>query len=308
MGERRSVGSGPCLYLGPLLPDHGAGLALAAAHSAGLPIVLAGTAPSAKATAYSEVELRPRLAQGDVLLEQVESLERWDLLADAGCMIAPLHPEVACSLEVVEAMAYGTPVVTMIGTVGAELVCHGVAGLVLDDPGLLPEAVAKSGRLDPARVREHAASHFDLPAMVSAYERLFADARVLYFQGATYMDYLLGSGILRRRQVDGSYDGSPSAFVASGGQIAVQAYATNEPYTYQHEITAWGKPVAYQLVYDTGYPNYANVLAVRADRQAALARCLARLVPLCGRPRSTSWPTPARRSGNAWFQDPQGNP
>ncbi len=106
------------------------------------------------------------------------------------------------------------------------------------------------------------------------------DTKVLYFQGSTYMDYLLGSGILRKRQVDGSYDGSPSAFVAAGGQIAVQAYATNEPYTYQYEVKAWGRPVAYQLVYDTGYPNYANVLAVRADKKTALAACLARLVPL----------------------------
>ncbi len=104
--------------------------------------------------------------------------------------------------------------------------------------------------------------------------------KVLYFQGNTYMDYLLGSGILRRSQVDGSYDGSPAAFVASGGRIAVQAYATNEPYLYQHEIKAWGKPVAYQLVYDTGYPNYANVLAVRTDRRASLDGCLHRLVPL----------------------------
>ncbi len=106
------------------------------------------------------------------------------------------------------------------------------------------------------------------------------DTKVLYFQGNTYMDYLLGSGILRRSQVDGSYDGSPAAFVASGGKIAVQAYATNEPYLYQHEITAWGKPVAYQLVYDTGYSNYANVLAVRADRRSALDGCLHRLVPM----------------------------
>jgi hypothetical protein len=106
------------------------------------------------------------------------------------------------------------------------------------------------------------------------------DTKVLYFQGNTYMDYLLGSGILRRSQVDGSYDGSPAAFVASGGKIAVQAYATNEPYLYQHEITAWGRPVAYQLVYDTGYPNYANVLAVRTDRRASLDGCLHRLVPL----------------------------
>ncbi len=104
--------------------------------------------------------------------------------------------------------------------------------------------------------------------------------KVLYYQGATYMDYLLGSGILRQKQVDPSYDGSPSTFVGSRGQIAVQGYATNEPYTLQHEVKAWGKPVAYQLVYDTGYPNYANVLAVRADKRNALDGCLHRLVPM----------------------------
>jgi hypothetical protein len=106
------------------------------------------------------------------------------------------------------------------------------------------------------------------------------NTKVLYFQGSTFMDYLLGSGILRQRQVDPSYDGSPSEFVATRGNIAVQGYATNEPYTDQYEIKAWGKPVKFQLVYDTGYPNYANVLAVRADKRAALDACLHRLVPL----------------------------
>ena len=165
--------AGPCVYLGPLLEAHGAGLALQAAHTAGLPIVLAGTQPGPKATAYAEVELRPRLADGDVLVEQVAPMQRWDLLASACCLVAPLHPQTPYSLEVVEAMAYGAPVVTMAGTVGAELVSHGVCGLVVDDPAVLPEAIAKARRLDPTRVREHAASRFGLLLMVDAYERLF---------------------------------------------------------------------------------------------------------------------------------------
>jgi glycosyltransferase involved in cell wall biosynthesis len=108
-----------------------------------------------------------------VLVEAVGLLERWDLLASACCLLAPLHPDLPYSLEVVEAMAYGTPVVTSIGTVGAELVCHGVSGLVLGDLTALPEAIATAARLDPARVRQHAAGRFDLPGMVDGYERLF---------------------------------------------------------------------------------------------------------------------------------------
>jgi hypothetical protein len=164
--------AGPCVYLGPLTERDGAGLALAAAHRAGRSIVLAGTQPSARAVAYTEVELRPRLADGDELLEAVALLERWELLASASCLVAPLRPEAAYSLEVVEAMAYGTPVVTTVGTVGAELVGHGVSGLVVDSPALLPEAIGRTERLDPRWVRAHAASRFDLVGMVSAYEWL----------------------------------------------------------------------------------------------------------------------------------------
>jgi glycosyltransferase involved in cell wall biosynthesis len=102
----------------------------------------------------------------------MSSLEQWELLGSASCLVAPLHPGVVYSLEVVEAMAYGTPVVTMVGTVGAELVSHGVSGLVLSDRVLLPGAISKAERLDPRRVRAHAASRFDLRGMVSAYEWL----------------------------------------------------------------------------------------------------------------------------------------
>jgi hypothetical protein len=107
------------------------------------------------------------------------------------------------------------------------------------------------------------------------------DKTVLFFQGErTYMDYLLGSGLLRPSQVDGSYDGSPSRFVAARGDMAVQGFATSEPWRWEHEVRAWGKPLTYQLVADTGYPNYRNLLAIRAGEKAQLAPCLKRLVPM----------------------------
>lgn len=107
------------------------------------------------------------------------------------------------------------------------------------------------------------------------------DKPVLFFEGErTYMDYLLGSGILRQSQVDGSYDGSPSRFAADRGDIAVQGFATSEPWRWEHEVKAWGKRLDYQLVSDTGYPNYRNLLAIRSGDKASLAPCLKKLVPL----------------------------
>jgi hypothetical protein len=107
------------------------------------------------------------------------------------------------------------------------------------------------------------------------------DTKVLFFNGErTYMDYLLGTGQLRQSQVDGSYDGSPDRLAASRGAIAVQGFATSEPWKWEHEVPAWGKPLRYQLVADSGYPNYRNLLAIRSGDKQKLAGCLRRLVPM----------------------------
>ncbi len=107
------------------------------------------------------------------------------------------------------------------------------------------------------------------------------DTKVLFFSGErTYMDYLLGTGQLRASQVDGSYDGSPDRMAASRGAIAVQGFATSEPWKWQHEVPAWGKKLDYALVADSGYPNYRNLLAVRTGDRPTLDGCLRRLVPM----------------------------
>ena len=104
--------------------------------------------------------------------------------------------------------------------------------------------------------------------------------KVLYFGGDTYMEYLTGSGILRKDQVDGSYDGSPSRFVAERGEIAQSGYATGEPYIFETETKQWAKPVEFQLIYDTGYPNYGPSVTIRSRDKDKLAPCLQKLVPI----------------------------
>jgi hypothetical protein len=107
-----------------------------------------------------------------------------------------------------------------------------------------------------------------------------AGTKVLYFEGDTYMEYLVGSGILKRDQLDSSYDGSPSRFIASGGEVAQSGYATVDLYALEKEVKQWRKPVKYQLVYQTGYPNYGELLAIRTGDKDKLAPCLRKLVPV----------------------------
>ena len=106
------------------------------------------------------------------------------------------------------------------------------------------------------------------------------NTQVLYTDGLTYMEYLVGSNILRRRQLNGSYDGSPALFVQSDGKAALQGFATSEPYLYEHEIKQWGKPLKFQLINDTGYPVYFAATSIRSGDKAKLSPCLAKLVPI----------------------------
>jgi hypothetical protein len=109
------------------------------------------------------------------------------------------------------------------------------------------------------------------------------DTKVIYFQGATYMAYLLGAGLLRPSQVAASYAGTPDQWKASKGSIVQQGYVTNEVLRYRSDPTVWGKKVAFQLVADSGYPVYPETLAIRPDRKAELAPCLKKLVPIMQR-------------------------
>lgn len=105
------------------------------------------------------------------------------------------------------------------------------------------------------------------------------DARVLYFGGAAYMDYLTGQGLLKKGQADGSYDGSPSTFVSTGGKVAQQGYATAEPFQYENEFKQWMKPVAYQLIADTGYNPFPSD-AVKPESIKKYGDCFKKLVPI----------------------------
>ncbi len=49
---------------------------------------------------------------------------------------------------------------------------------------------------------------------------------------------------------------------------------------YENELSAWDKPVAFQLIHDAGYPIYASALSVRTGDLETLSPCLQKLVPI----------------------------
>jgi hypothetical protein len=105
---------------------------------------------------------------------------------------------------------------------------------------------------------------------------------VLHFEGAAYIDYMIGKGYMTADQSNPSYGGAPDAWIAAGGDIFQQGFATNEVFKYEN-IFEWkdGKPadVSFYTVADLGFDNYAATMTVRSDRLEEFSPCLKLLVP-----------------------------
>jgi hypothetical protein len=107
-----------------------------------------------------------------------------------------------------------------------------------------------------------------------------SNAKVLVFEGGVWINYLIARGWVRQNQVDTSYDGSPARFIAADGGIVQQAFATSEPYDYEHVISQYGKPVSYLLIKNSGYVPYPEALAAKPDVVRQKRACFKQLVPL----------------------------
>lgn len=139
------------------------------------------------------------------------------------------------------------------------------------------QAVIAPLELHPRIIMWDPQSHPDWNTIVDIGD---TDTPVLYFEGSFFIEWLVSNGILKRDQVDASYEGGPDRFVAADGDVAQQGYATNEPFVYEHEVEQWGQPVAFELVHHRGYEMYADTLTIRPDRKDELAPCLEQLVPI----------------------------
>jgi hypothetical protein len=175
------------------------------------------------------------------------------------------------------AIGYGRPVAAMyedpeilLGFTGTdEQVNHST-----DKPTV---AVVAPFNINPQIIMWDPTNHPDVKTIADLKE---PGVKVRYFQDADYMKFLIQSGQLDEKQTDDTYDGSPSAFIASGGQDAQQGFGTAEPYAYKNMFKDWAKDVAYQYVHDAGWTAYAQSLGAIPANIEKYDSCLKELVPV----------------------------
>ncbi|KGN29832.1 glycosyltransferase [Knoellia sinensis KCTC 19936] len=161
------------LWLGRFNPDKGAHLAITAARTAGLRLVLAGKCIEAEERAYFTRHVEPDLGPGVEYVGEADVELKRELLAHARALVFPIQWEEPFGMVMIEAMACGTPVVaTRRGSV-PEVVVHAKTGLVVDTVDDLPAALGSVADIDPAACRRHVEERFDLDVMAAGYECLY---------------------------------------------------------------------------------------------------------------------------------------
>lgn len=177
----------------------------------------------------------------------------------------------AIGYQQVTAELYSDPDI-MLGFVGtAEAISH--------SEDMPTKAVVATFTKDPQVIMWDPATYPGVKTIADLKE-IGEGVKIRYRDGVSWVEYLLEKGIVTKKQLDGTYDGTAAAFVAAGGKEAQQGYGTSEPYFYEKVLKDWMKPVAYQYINDTGWTSYAQSLAGTPASIAEHSACLAELVPV----------------------------
>ncbi|MFM8267027.1 MAG: hypothetical protein ACKOA2_03305 [Ilumatobacteraceae bacterium] len=160
----------------------------------------------------------------------------------------------------------------------ADMAYIGIADVIKDSGAIDMVAIAKTLDQDPQMVMWDP-TQYDIqkPEDIAG-----TGATVLHFPGVSYIDYMIGKGYMTAEQSNPSYDGSDAKWVADGGSVIQQGFATNEVYKYENEI-AWkdGAPadVSFFTVKELGFDNYPAAITMMRDKAEELDDCLKLLVP-----------------------------
>jgi glycosyltransferase involved in cell wall biosynthesis len=164
---------GYLLWIGRMTPEKGPHRAIAAAHAADQPLILAGVIQPGQES-FFEREIAPHI-DGDRVrfVGEVGGAEKVELFAAARALLMPIRWEEPFGMVMMEAMACGTPVIAFAEGAARELVVDGTTGFLVADEAEMVEALARLDLIDPRACRSWVAGHCDVEVVAAAYERVY---------------------------------------------------------------------------------------------------------------------------------------
>lgn len=122
---------------------------------------------------YFDQYVKPELDDRILYLGRMDQDQLVKYYQKAKAVLTPIQWEEPFGLTTVEAMACGTPVISLHRGAAPEIIVNGKTGFVVHSIGEMVEAVGKIDQIKRKDCREHVARMFATEQMVDSYERAF---------------------------------------------------------------------------------------------------------------------------------------
>jgi glycosyltransferase involved in cell wall biosynthesis len=162
-------------FVGRLSPEKGPDMAIDVAAKSGIPLKIAGKINEWERE-YFDLKIRPRLH--GPLVEYVGELDepsKRDFLANSYALLFPICWPEPFGMVMIEAMAAGTPVLTLYNGAAPEVVDDGVTGFLCADAEAMAARVSDVAMIDRQSCRQHVEQLFSDRAMTDAYEACYRE-------------------------------------------------------------------------------------------------------------------------------------
>lgn len=161
------------VFTGRIHPSKGVKEAILVAKKLKLSLILMGSHGNEN---YWKEKIKPEIDGRKIIYKGfVEQKEMYKIIKKAKAYILPLQWEEPFGLTMVEAMACGTPVVTLDKGSAKEVVKNGKTGFVVKNIEEAVEAVKNINQIKRSDCRERVEKNFTAEKMVDNYEKVYAE-------------------------------------------------------------------------------------------------------------------------------------
>lgn len=122
---------------------------------------------------YFDQYIKPHLSDKILYLGFIEQDQMWRYYQKAKAFLTPVQWEEPFGLTTIEAMACGTPVVSLRRGAAPEIIVDGKTGFVVDSMAEMAAALENITSIKRADCRDYVKDKFSMEKMVDAYEEVF---------------------------------------------------------------------------------------------------------------------------------------
>lgn len=168
---------------GRIVAEKGIKEAIQVAKASGHRLLIIGPTSAGASQDYFDQYIKPQLDDQILYLGFVEREQMWRYFQKAKAFLTPVQWEEPFGMTTIEAMACGTPVISLKRGAAPEIIKHGKTGFITNSIAEMIESVQKVDQLDRAACRDHVKKHFSTSIMVENYEAAYE--KILHEQTST---------------------------------------------------------------------------------------------------------------------------